>query len=486
QTYEKEKGKTGLSKVQEVQTQQEGNEEEEDLSEFISVGITVPQRAVPTVALRDATLAIGRACIQKRMLGRIHVNYVVFYDEWDALRMCAVDLNPYPSRSAAGLRWAEYLMLGGLDMERGKFYARHNHFIQHTIIRQLYAPQKNTKVSPKQSSDTLKQQDIKIGTDQLLGSNVLISTNFFQTQVQISSKDNLVDALKASVYNPVLPPSVEGTNQSQNQRSVFSGTFTDNFLTHIVINSLPNTSQIHQIQLQGAQNTLANPSGLQAPQTTPIPCSIIVLNQTYQPELKVVPHSQFFSACREQGFSFDFDQKRGVLFLMPAHLINGIVQLISIDHTMIGAAEMGLRCLETVSSKILHSTFTSTASVSIANQAALASLGQLIQQSEEQKSSKGGKNAGKGSQVKTIGSANLKGGNAGLFGMGRGKGLGGLIGQNSAESEDARVKKKNQPPPVLIGKRIIQYGEMEAAVTALRSILDILQNEDQNESQQKK
>jgi hypothetical protein len=45
----------------------------------------------------------------------------------------------------------------------------------------------------------------------------------------------------------------------------------------------------------------------------------------YQPELKTIPHSSFFSQCREKGITFDFEEKEGVLFALPGHLINGVM-----------------------------------------------------------------------------------------------------------------------------------------------------------------
>jgi hypothetical protein len=38
-------------------------------SEFVSVGTLVPQRCVPTIALHDASVVIGKSCFEKKMMG---------------------------------------------------------------------------------------------------------------------------------------------------------------------------------------------------------------------------------------------------------------------------------------------------------------------------------------------------------------------------------------------------------------------------------
>jgi hypothetical protein len=37
--------------------------------EFVALGAVVPQQCVPSVALHDASVAIGRACFEKGMMG---------------------------------------------------------------------------------------------------------------------------------------------------------------------------------------------------------------------------------------------------------------------------------------------------------------------------------------------------------------------------------------------------------------------------------
>ncbi|KAH7827825.1 uncharacterized protein MONOS_12314 [Monocercomonoides exilis] len=70
-----------------LQLSSDRQRERERMDEFVAIGEVVPQESVPSIALRDATYAIGQVCHGKGMIGVFSVSYCVFVDEWESLRM---------------------------------------------------------------------------------------------------------------------------------------------------------------------------------------------------------------------------------------------------------------------------------------------------------------------------------------------------------------------------------------------------------------
>ncbi|KAH7814827.1 uncharacterized protein MONOS_14833 [Monocercomonoides exilis] len=80
------------------------------MDEFVAIVAVVPQESVLSIALRDAMYAIGQVCHGKGMIGVFSVSYCVFVDEWESLRMCAVDLSVGPLAASSAFRWMLYLL----------------------------------------------------------------------------------------------------------------------------------------------------------------------------------------------------------------------------------------------------------------------------------------------------------------------------------------------------------------------------------------
>ncbi|KAH7826165.1 uncharacterized protein MONOS_11919 [Monocercomonoides exilis] len=49
------------------------------------------------------------------------VSYCVFVDEWESLRMCAVDLSMGPLAASSAFRWMSYLLQGGIEIASGNY-----------------------------------------------------------------------------------------------------------------------------------------------------------------------------------------------------------------------------------------------------------------------------------------------------------------------------------------------------------------------------
>ncbi|KAH7817341.1 uncharacterized protein MONOS_11270 [Monocercomonoides exilis] len=95
--------------------------ERERMDKFVAIGEVVPQESVPSIALRDATNAIGQVCHGKGMIGVFSVSNCVFVDEWESLRMCAVDLSVGPLAASSAFRWMSYLLQGGIEIASGNY-----------------------------------------------------------------------------------------------------------------------------------------------------------------------------------------------------------------------------------------------------------------------------------------------------------------------------------------------------------------------------
>jgi len=97
--------------------------QEQIMRGFGFVGSSFPQTTVPHPALRDAALAIGRACFAKSIVGHIGVDFVAFVDDQRLLRVWAVDLNLRLTQSACMFGFFHFLAAGEYDADSGFYYA---------------------------------------------------------------------------------------------------------------------------------------------------------------------------------------------------------------------------------------------------------------------------------------------------------------------------------------------------------------------------
>lgn len=88
-----------------------------------AVGAAFPQTAVPHPALRDAALAIGRACFAQGVIGHVGVDFVAFVDEARRLRVWAVDLNLRLTQPAAMFAFFHFMARGAYDAEGSGLYS---------------------------------------------------------------------------------------------------------------------------------------------------------------------------------------------------------------------------------------------------------------------------------------------------------------------------------------------------------------------------
>ena len=92
-------------------------------SPFTFVGAAFPQTSVPFPALREATLAIGKACFDRGIVGHVGIDYVAFMDPDGLLRIWAVDLNIRVTHTAVMFGFFDFLVGGAFDGNTGLYYA---------------------------------------------------------------------------------------------------------------------------------------------------------------------------------------------------------------------------------------------------------------------------------------------------------------------------------------------------------------------------
>ena len=92
-------------------------------SAYTFVGAAFPQTAVPFPALREAALAVGRACYQRNIIGHVGVDFVSFLDHEGLLRVWAVDLNLRLTHSALTFGFFHFLVNGQFDAATGLYHA---------------------------------------------------------------------------------------------------------------------------------------------------------------------------------------------------------------------------------------------------------------------------------------------------------------------------------------------------------------------------
>jgi hypothetical protein len=90
-------------------------------SPYTFVGAAFPQTAVPFAALREASLAVGKACYDQGILGHVGVDFVSFLDEQGRLRLWAVDLNLRLTHTAVTFNFFDFLVGGRFDTATGRY-----------------------------------------------------------------------------------------------------------------------------------------------------------------------------------------------------------------------------------------------------------------------------------------------------------------------------------------------------------------------------
>ena len=90
-------------------------------SPFTFVGAAFPQTAVPFAALREASLAVGRACYANGLIGHMGVDFVSFIDSTGQLRLWAIDLNLRLTHTAVTFGFFDFLVGGHFDITNGRY-----------------------------------------------------------------------------------------------------------------------------------------------------------------------------------------------------------------------------------------------------------------------------------------------------------------------------------------------------------------------------
>lgn len=90
-------------------------------STYTFIGAAFPQTAVPYPALREASLAIGRACYERGVVGHVGVDFVSFFDADGQIRIWAVDLNLRLTPTAVSFTFFDFLVGGVFDPATGRY-----------------------------------------------------------------------------------------------------------------------------------------------------------------------------------------------------------------------------------------------------------------------------------------------------------------------------------------------------------------------------
>ena len=88
---------------------------------YTFVGAAFPQTAVPYAALREASLAVGRAAYERGIVGHLGVDFVSFVDSAGHLRLWAVDLNLRLTHTAVTFSFFDFLAGGRWDPTHGRY-----------------------------------------------------------------------------------------------------------------------------------------------------------------------------------------------------------------------------------------------------------------------------------------------------------------------------------------------------------------------------
>ncbi|KAL1514674.1 hypothetical protein AB1Y20_003762 [Prymnesium parvum] len=90
---------------------------------FTFIGAAFPQTSVPFQALREATLAVGKACFERGVIGHVGIDYVAFIDFQGMLRIWAVDLNIRVTHTSVTFGFFDFLVGGSFDTQTGLYSA---------------------------------------------------------------------------------------------------------------------------------------------------------------------------------------------------------------------------------------------------------------------------------------------------------------------------------------------------------------------------
>eukprot|EP01065_Artemidia_motanka_P012338 TRINITY_DN16790_c0_g1_i1.p1 TRINITY_DN16790_c0_g1~~TRINITY_DN16790_c0_g1_i1.p1 ORF type:complete len:948 (+),score=284.41 TRINITY_DN16790_c0_g1_i1:65-2908(+) len=85
---------------------------------YCALGASFPQTAVPHAAIRDAALSIGGVCYQKKIMGHVSIDFVVFRRKGQ-LRMWAVDLDLHLTNNALAHKLFQFATRARVDAETG-------------------------------------------------------------------------------------------------------------------------------------------------------------------------------------------------------------------------------------------------------------------------------------------------------------------------------------------------------------------------------
>eukprot|EP00002_Diphylleia_rotans_P032497 TRINITY_DN6832_c0_g3_i2.p1 TRINITY_DN6832_c0_g3~~TRINITY_DN6832_c0_g3_i2.p1 ORF type:complete len:1023 (+),score=225.37 TRINITY_DN6832_c0_g3_i2:269-3070(+) len=102
---------------------------------FFCAGTVFPQTTLPAAALADASVAIGRACFQKNIIGYVGIDFVSLFDEQQgSRRLWAVDLKLRPTNSLANFELFNFVVGGQFDVNLGVYTVP----VQDTLSRRYF------------------------------------------------------------------------------------------------------------------------------------------------------------------------------------------------------------------------------------------------------------------------------------------------------------------------------------------------------------
>ena len=89
--------------------------------EFRYIGATFPQKSANHTALRQAAISVGKACLEKGIVGYVSVDFVAFHDSDNMQRLWAVDLNIGLNDSAVSFEMFRFISGGHYNQIENMF-----------------------------------------------------------------------------------------------------------------------------------------------------------------------------------------------------------------------------------------------------------------------------------------------------------------------------------------------------------------------------
>eukprot|EP01062_Namystynia_karyoxenos_P008261 TRINITY_DN12903_c0_g1_i2.p1 TRINITY_DN12903_c0_g1~~TRINITY_DN12903_c0_g1_i2.p1 ORF type:complete len:950 (+),score=248.72 TRINITY_DN12903_c0_g1_i2:105-2954(+) len=105
--------------------------------QYCCTGVRWPQTSVPHEAVRDAALSVGSVCYQKKVMGHVSMDFVVYRNKQQQLRMWAVDLDLHLTGPALAHRLFEFTAGCKADPATGTCYAEAQTGPQQLVHRPL-------------------------------------------------------------------------------------------------------------------------------------------------------------------------------------------------------------------------------------------------------------------------------------------------------------------------------------------------------------